>query len=985
MTSAILAAALFSATFDGIPLRVEEARCSAFPMNQVWPGYERPASQSRLDAFVNFDVLRPGEFAVALPNECAPGDVTLSPYSCDKLRIEDGKAKLGIDGPGNYVLEFGEGRPKLHVFANPPFVYEHAEDEIYFGPGVHEAGLIEPKSGQTVCIDAGAIVYGAIYLDHVTNVTITGRGVLDSSRIRRVNRDGCYLRTLTEEERRRLYDVTQFTCIASENVRVSGIVLRDSPFWTMIVRARSRNVEIDGVHIVGQWRYNSDGIDICGCENVAIRNSFIRSFDDAIALRDGGLEHGTTPVPSRDIVCENCLLWSDWGSNFKAQIGGTRDALIERVSVTNCVFSHIDTGGVILAARPGGPNGIVRDILIENIEYDFPARRYGHQWHRKEVYDDVFMPRQIGHAKLFEICNYGYRPQDVKNIELTFDRITFRNLRQIGPCGRLEAVVRIEAARECVRDLVVEDVPENLVWRRSATFSQSASAEVVEDIQYSGRTNLTARGTMLVDFGKAAFGGVEVDFGKGEYEILIGEKLDAQGGVDLNPGGTIRAARVRGVSSGRGFERVPLVADERNTKGADRSAVACRIPEAFGVVMPFRYVEIVRLPGDAAQANIRRTVLHWPIDMSASSFSCSSERLKKVYDFCKYSIWATSFAGLYVDGDRERIPYEADAYVNQLCHYAVDADFEMGRRTFAHLMEHPTWPTEWAQHMIMMAWADWMYSGSTDLVSRYYDRLKDEKLLLGLAREDGLLVSFPDHSRPDQGDIVDWPVCERDGFVFKPVNAVVNAFHYRNLNEMRDIAAALGKTADAAFFAERAACVKASFGRVFFRDATGLYADGEGTDHASLHANAAALAFGLVPEEQKDCVADFLVSRGMACSVYFAQYLLEALFEAGRDEAAIALMKSTSDRSWLGMMAQGSTVTMEAWNAAVKPNLDWNHAWGAVPLNIISRYILGVRPTSPGFATYQVSPTKARMKFSGVVPTVRGPIAVESPAQEGER
>ncbi|MGI6302875.1 MAG: hypothetical protein ACOX52_17715 [Verrucomicrobiota bacterium] len=56
----------------------------------------------------------------------------------------------------------------------------------------------------------------------------------------------------------------------------------------------------------------------------------------------------------------------------------------------------------------------------------------------------------------------------------------------------------------------------------------------------------------------------------------------------------------------------------------------------------------------------------------------------------------TSFAGIYIDGDRERIPYEGDAYINQLGHYAVDREYAIARRTIEHFMDHPTWPTEWA-------------------------------------------------------------------------------------------------------------------------------------------------------------------------------------------------------------------------------------------------------------------------------------------------
>ena len=510
----------------------------------------------------------------------------------------------------------------------------------------------------------------------------------------------------------------------------------------------------------------------------------------------------------------------------------------------------------------------------------------------------------------------------------------------------------------------------------ASSMAPDIDRQVVVDAQCPVRC-VAAEGRLFADFGRDAFGWLEADLPEGEYVVRLGEKLDAAGRIDMKPGGTIRAAEVRFSSDGHGFGRVPLVADKRNTKGTNGKSHAIAMPEKFGVVMPFRYAEVLDAPPATATNSFRRMVLHWPIDMGASSLSCSDRRLEELYGFCKYSIWATSFAGVYVDGDRERIPYEADAYINQLGHYAIDADFEMARRTFDFLADHPTWPTEWAQHLIMMAWADWMYSGSTNLIVRHYELLKDEKLLLGLAREDGLLVSFPSRSGGGLQDIVDWPLGERDGFVFKPVNAVVNAFHYRNLREMRDIATALGKADDAAFFDGRAEKVRESFDRTFYRSEAGLYDDGEGADHASLHANAAALAFGLVPEARKARIADFLVAKGMTCSVYFAQYLLEALFEAGRGEDAVSLMVSDGDRSWHGMMEQGATVTMEAWSLRAKPNQDWNHAWGTPPLNVISRYVLGVRPVTPGFSEVVVSPQIGGLRFvEGRVPTRMGAISV---------
>ena len=487
-------------SFDGTPLALEPARHSAFPLNQVWPGYERPLSQSKEDFFVRFDLPNAGRLRVTLPDGCAAAEVRLRPLGSEGLLVDGRTASFDIARPGQFVLEMGENRPQLHIFADAPFVHRAVPDEIYFAPGVHDAGLICPTNGQTVCLAPGATVYGALLLENVTNVTVTGRGILDSSKIVRTSADGRHLRTLRREDRSALRDVTQFMCAGCENIRVEGVVLRDSPFWAMVFRGGCRNVTVDGVKIVGQWRYNSDGIDICGCENVRVRNCFVRSFDDCFVVRDGGRGADGRNLASRDVVCENSVLWCDWGFNAKAQLTGAPDALIEGVVVTNCVFANVDSGGVILAARPGGRNGIVRNVRVEDIEYDFAERRYCHQMQRRDRPDEAFAFRPVQTAKLFEIRNYGYKPSDVGNIELLFDRIAFRRIRAKGPYSHLKAEVRLKAARECVRDLVVEDVPDRVVWTREATIVNRGDARFRSEEEYlrqKFREDVTDSGTGL--------------------------------------------------------------------------------------------------------------------------------------------------------------------------------------------------------------------------------------------------------------------------------------------------------------------------------------------------------------------------------------------------------------------------------------------------------------------------------------------------------
>jgi hypothetical protein len=491
------------------------------------------------------------------------------------------------------------------------------------------------------------------------------------------------------------------------------------------------------------------------------------------------------------------------------------------------------------------------------------------------------------------------------------------------------------------------------------------------------RVAKTADGGVFVNFGRDAFGWLELEIDSPDerkIDVRLGEKLSGAEAIDPKPGGTIRSvATTLPVTPGKRWYRVETPADKRNTSGD-----AIRVPAEFGVVLPFRYAELRNAPGEINTGNVRRQMMSYPFDDDASSFVSSDEHLNAVYDLCKYSIKATTAFGVYVDGDRERIPYEADAYINQLAHYGVDAEYALARHTHEYLLAHPTWPTEWKQHSVLMAHADWMHTGDTQSIRRNWRVLKGEKTLTKFARPaDGLLDTH------ELRDVVDWPAGERDGFVMSPVNTVVNAFHYRTLVLMSEMAAAINEAADAKPFGEQAARVREAFNAKLFDDKRGVYVDGEGVEHASLHANLFALAFGLVPDERKPRVIEFIESRGMACSVYPAQFLLEALFENGRADAAMGLMTSDSDRSWRNMLKVGSTITLEAWDAKYKPNLDWNHAWGAAPANIIPRYVLGVRPTSPGFAKMTVQPQVGPLKrVEGTVPTIRGPVIVKVDAEK---
>jgi alpha-L-rhamnosidase len=504
----------------------------------------------------------------------------------------------------------------------------------------------------------------------------------------------------------------------------------------------------------------------------------------------------------------------------------------------------------------------------------------------------------------------------------------------------------------------------------------------------------------LVDFGKDAFGTLVISSRSGQSDPLVvhlGEKLSVPSSIDPDPGGTIRYQKVKLSGLLPGKEHIlSLPPDKRNT---GERAIA--LPDSFGVIMPFRYCELENLKVPIENLSLKQKIYHYRFNDQASDFTSSDTVLNQVWDLCKHTIKATSFTGVYIDGDRERIPYEADALINQLSHYSFDSEYSMARRTNEYFIHNPTWPTEWILQTAILFYYDFLYTGNLESISRNYEALK-HKTLLGLAREDGLISSFSEKlngefmamlgfrdSSQRIRDIVDWPPAqkdtgwklankegERDGYELTEINTVVNSFHFFNLNIMAELAGYLEKREDSIFFQARALKVRDAINEKLFDKNTGRYVDGENSSHASLHANMFPLAFGIVPDEHSKSVISFIKSRGMACSVYGAQFLLEGLFTYGEAGYGISLMNSTTDRSWWNMIRIGSTMALEAWDMKYKSNADWNHAWGTAPANIITRHLWGIQPLVPGYSRVQIKPQPGNLEHSTIkVPTQMGPIS----------
>ncbi len=157
----------------------------------------------------------------------------------------------------------------------------------------------------------------------------------------------------------------------------------------------------------------------------------------------------------------------------------------------------------------------------------------------------------------------------------------------------------------------------------------------------------------------------------------------------------------------------------------------------------------------------------------------------------------------------------------------------------------------------------------------------------------------------------------------------------------------------------------------------GLLAGGAPTPTASQTSSACAAAYGIVPAAQLAAVAGYVRDLGMQSPPQNAGEVLATMARAGLyDDLVYRLVDATTD-GWANILARGATFTWEVWDPSDIVGDSMSHGWGSTMVPEIQRWLLGVRPTAPGFATFEVVPPPSGLDWAlGTVPTPRGTISV---------
>lgn len=279
-------------------------------------------------------------------------DVIIRPLSSGITpKINGNTISFTVKDPGQYSIEYNRDiKNTVFLFANP--LETNVPDEkdknvLFLGPGLWDMGNISLEDDQTLYISGGAVVYGTANASKATNITVRGRGIIEGSK------NPGWLQAGSSAKVPINFDQVQ-------NPTVEGVTLMNPNAWTLNCLSCS-NGKIDNVKIISS-RQNGDGITLQSCDNFKVSNSFVRSWDDSLVVKN-------YVGNSNNISFDNIKIWTDLAQSceigYETNKGDLFNSKIYNISFSNITVLHNFHKPVI--SIHNSDNAIVQNIEYKNI------------------------------------------------------------------------------------------------------------------------------------------------------------------------------------------------------------------------------------------------------------------------------------------------------------------------------------------------------------------------------------------------------------------------------------------------------------------------------------------------------------------------------------------------------------------------------------------------------------------------------------------
>ncbi|MEK0316768.1 alpha-L-rhamnosidase-related protein [Cohnella sp. 56] len=374
------------------------------------------------------------------------------------------------------------------------------------------------------------------------------------------------------------------------------------------------------------------------------------------------------------------------------------------------------------------------------------------------------------------------------------------------------------------------------------------------------------------------------------------------------------------------------------------------------------------------------------------AFACSDPKLGEIYETSLYTLHLNT-REFFLDGiKRDRWVWSGDAYQAFLMNYYSFFDLDVTRRTLIALrgkdplVMHFNTILDYSLYWFVSLYDYYLYTGDVAFVRQYYDRavsLMD--FCLAQRNAEGLI-----EGRPQDWVFIDWADLENDGAV-----STIQIIAARSLEAMSAFAAAMEDEVASAAYGALAEDIKERTLRLFWDDEAGglLHRRVNGVTQPALtkHASMFAMGFGyLNPDRQARVIRDVMLGSGVPRirTPYMRFHELAALCESGQHERVLEEVRAY----WGGMLDLGATTFWEAFDPTLADGAHYDmygipfgkslcHAWGAGPIYLFGKYFLGVRPLSPGCASFVVEPHLGGLDWmKGAVPLSGGEVEVDMDA-----
>lgn len=377
------------------------------------------------------------------------------------------------------------------------------------------------------------------------------------------------------------------------------------------------------------------------------------------------------------------------------------------------------------------------------------------------------------------------------------------------------------------------------------------------------------------------------------------------------------------------------------------------------------------------------------------AFKSSDDLLNNIWDVSAYTMHLTS-REFFIDGiKRDRWIWSGDAYQSYLMNYYLFFDSSSVERTLIALRgkepvtAHVNTIMDYSLYWFVGIYDYYLYTGDTSFIKTFYPRIKTlMEFCLGRRNENGFL-------EPLEGDwvFIDWA----DGLPKKGEVSFEQMLLVRSLEAIAVSSEIVGELEDHQEYQKLADDLKGKLFDAFWDKEESVMKhqriDGEVKDVVTRYANMFGIFFDYFDEEQKQSVKNKVLLNDDIQKIttpYMRFFELEALCALGEQEFVLDEIRDY----WGGMLKLGATSFWELYNPNDKGEehlamygrpygKSLCHAWGASPIYLFGKYYFGVKPTSPGYETYEVKPNLGGLQWlEGKVPTPNGSVDIYYSTEE---